>query len=75
MTEERNQIQFQLPPKTQRLLCCAVFGSLFYNVGAALENDLAPGRFLFVFSLNPQVFFVCVRVLNEFTGAFCLCFH
>ena len=51
----------------------SVFGSLFHRVGAALRNDLAPGCFLTVFSLNPQVFFV--SVLNESTGAFCFCSH
>ena len=63
----------QLPPKTQRLVYCAVFGSLFHRVGAALRNGLASGCFLFVFSLNPHMFFVCV--LTESTGVFCLCFH
>ena len=29
--------------------------SLFERVGAALQNDLAPERFLFVFSPNPEM--------------------
>ena len=65
-------IKCQLPPKTQRLVYCAVFGSLFHRVGVALRNDLAPGCFLFVFSMNPQVFFVCV--FTESTVVF-VCFH
>ena len=62
MTKESKTIKFQLPPKTQRLVYCAMLVSLFHRVGAALRNDLAPGLFLIVFSLNPQVFF-------------CLCSH
>ena len=68
MTKESKTNKFQLPPKTHRLVYCAVFGSLFHRVGVALRNDLAPGCFLFVFSMNPQVFFVCV--FTESTGVF-----